>query len=336
MGIICCINVEKRKILCSEEKDRKSRKTSEESEKTSNIDNGNKPQTGDITNNSDNSFKIDKPPKIQVNYNIQNAKLKEFLNQIIIQDSFFETSDYIFKELKVYEIDNLTKVIEIEKGKLEEDINSMFRFNRIKESYIDDIIKKESTNSMIKKKIIHFAKEFEKDKAKYKIEHLNIILVGRKKIGKTDLIHYIFESKENVKKIKRGDLEEYSCEKVPYLKLIEYKGIGFDKDSKPDVIGENIKAYINNLQRQNNEYTNYIHCIWYCISGSKFEVSEIKLLNYLKNSYGGDKKLLLLSYILEQKMKIWPIQWSSILRIKKLIHYLLKQWLNPLKWLMEK
>ena len=41
---------------------------------------------------------------------------------------------------------------------------------------------------MLKRKIKDIAKNYENSKEKYIIDHLRIILVGRKKIGKTDLI----------------------------------------------------------------------------------------------------------------------------------------------------
>ena len=44
--------------------------------------------------------------------------------------------------------------------------------------------------------------------------------------------------KEAKKKIQ--NYEEYTSESVPYLKLVEFEGIGFDKNSNPEKIG----AYI--------------------------------------------------------------------------------------------
>jgi hypothetical protein len=120
---------------------------------------------------------------------------------------------------------------------------------------------------------------------------LKIIVVGRKKIGKTDLIKYILKlpENENYKKNKNEDLEEYTSKNVPYLKLVECKGIGFDKDSKPEIIGGNISKYIDSIQKKNSN--DLIHCIWYCITGTRFEKPEAEVLKKLKNSYKNDNVL---------------------------------------------
>ena len=32
-----------------------------------------------------------------------------------------------------------------------------------------------------------------------------------------------------------------------------------------------------------NDYNNFVHCIWYCLTGERFEQVEIDLLNRLRN-----------------------------------------------------
>ena len=95
--------------------------------------------------------------------------------------------------------------------------------------------------------------------------------------------------KEAKKKIQ--NYEEYTSESVPYLKLVEFEGIGFDKNSNPEKIGAYIYQYINNLQKKQNEYDEYIHCIWYCMTETKFEDPEIAVLKKLKAAYGNDSQL---------------------------------------------
>ena len=95
--------------------------------------------------------------------------------------------------------------------------------------------------------------------------------------------------KEAKKKIQ--NYEEYTSESVPYLKLVEFEGIGFDKNSNPEKIGAYIYQYTNNLQKKQNEYDEYIHCIWYCMTETKFEDPEIAVLKKLKAAYGNDSQL---------------------------------------------
>ena len=283
MGIICYEN--KEKTICNFDKKRRRDKKPEEG--------------GSIIINDKVSH--DKVSYDKVSYgkeiifekpifnNISSLKLKEFSNKMIIQGSQNDTNDYPYNDLKNLEQDELTKAFQKEMKNIVDRLNSLLKFNSIKDTVIDNIIIYESTITTIKNIIADTVKQYERDQSKFKFKNLRIMLVGRKGIGKTDLIYYIFESDENVKRTKIGDLEEYSSEKYPYLKFVEYKGIGFDKESKPDVIGANIESYIKNLQKK--DYNDYIHCVWYCITESKFEGPEIAVLKKLKHSYRNDNSL---------------------------------------------
>ena len=146
----------------------------------------------------------------------------------------------------------------------------------------------ENTNIEIKENIFNILKKYEDDKNKHKIDKLNVILVGRKNIGKTDLVYYMLKKDPEINHNNNlnRDYSEYTSEKVPILKLIEYKGIGFNKDSNPEKICKQIYEFINKIKK-----INPIHCIWYCISSTKFESPEIAVLNKLKRSYGDDNIL---------------------------------------------
>ena len=293
MGVICFINTENgRKCYCDEKRKKEKRIHEHGGSNNSSIHIG--IDEGPYDSKIGSKYLDDKTTikKHRTYNNITNSKLKDFLNTMTFQGLEQDTRDYSFNELKKLEQEDLKKIIERERGEFEEKINNIFKFDKIKDSDIDSIIANESTISMIKRKIYNIAKELEIDKSKYSFKHLKIMLVGRKGIGKTDLIYYIFgskDNKDNVKRVKIGDLEEFSCEQFPYLIFLEYKGIGFDKNSKPDIIGTNIFNYINNLQGK--DYNDFVHCIWYCITDTKFEAPEIAVLKKLKNSYKDDNVL---------------------------------------------
>jgi plasmid rolling circle replication initiator protein Rep len=76
--------------------------------------------------------------------------------------------------------------------------------------------------------------------------------------------------------------------KVPYLKLVEFKGIGFDINCDPKRVEEDAFNYIQNEIKNNNkngDYNDFFHCIWYCISGTRFEESEKSVLLKLSQVY---------------------------------------------------
>ena len=272
---------------------RRGRNRENENDKSLNIDSKNSLSIKEdyIDNTIISNSQISNHGKPSINIGVKNQKLKDFLNAMIYQNSQDDSDDTSYNELLKIEIEELQKEVD----KLSEDliigINKQFNFKNIKKEVINSIVQNEITNSMIKRKISSMIKEYENDINKHSIPYLKIILVGRKKIGKTDLVNYMLEleQKENENKNKKLDLQEYVSEKVPFLKLVEFKGIGFDSDSNTEIIGTNIFNYINNLQKSENK--DYIHCIWYCMTETKFEKPEIAVLKKLKNSYKNDNVL---------------------------------------------
>ena len=121
-------------------------------------------------------------------------------------------------------------------------------------------------------------------KKKYKIEHLNILLVGRKGVGKTTLIKYILDLDNNNINNNPSDFQEYTSQTIKYLKLIEVKGVGYDEG--PDIICQKIKNYINNLSNSNGQnFNKVIHCIWYCLTDKRVLEEEEKLFKELTEIY---------------------------------------------------
>ena len=85
--------------------------------------------------------------------NLNNQKLRDFVNKSIIQGLKEDTNDLSFNELKNFEEEELKKTIQLKQGELEKEINKIFKFQKIKELDIDKIIIKEFTDSKIKRKI---------------------------------------------------------------------------------------------------------------------------------------------------------------------------------------
>ena len=240
-----------------------------------------------ISLNSSNEIKVNE----KTFQGLSNKKLIDFLEQNNIQGLQNETDDLPFNELKTKEQEILTNEVENHKDNLINKISKTFNFGNINSSNIDNIMKNEFTDNMIINKISEISKEYERDENKYSINHLKILLVGRKGIGKTDLVNYILKLEPDENLINRGTeaFREYTSEEVPFIKLVEYEGIGFDEGSNPEEIGKRICQYINELRGQ--RYDEIIHCIWYCMTETKFEVPEIAVLKKLKNAYKNDNVL---------------------------------------------
>ena len=188
-----------------------------------------------------------------------------------------------------------------------------FRLNNIDLSIITNIVKNEESSLIYKKKIVDEISYITEKKEEYKIEQLTILVIGKKRVGKSTLIKYILKLNENEANNTKQNIESeiiqddndnfisYKSKNVPYLKLIEFKGIGLDKDLSPEIIlkeaVECIKTKIS-VSRNNNEYNEFINCIWYCVTGARLENAEFNLLKKLREVYDTNDKITKIPIIL--------------------------------------
>ena len=226
-----------------------------------------------------------------INFQIYSDILNIGDDDFIIQDNFYkekDSSDPIYNRLLKNEKQKLINIFNDKRKSIENKIigNKLFNIQYIISNIINQIIINEQSKNFFKNKIIKKISSIAKDDNKYKINHLTILIVGRKGIGKKTLIKYILDSnKIKIKKV-NSDFVEFTSDKIQYFKLIEVKGIGHDDDTIPEMIKEKIKNYVDNLINNNNQnYNDIVHCIWYCISDNKFQKTEKLLFNSLKKIY---------------------------------------------------
>lgn len=257
-------------------------------------------------------------PQKNLDFSFIDSEIKNIGNVAVfmLKDSFYdkEDKDLAYNNLKEKEKLIVSQIYYDNRKKVENIILSNDRLNSfpsLNKNIIHEITKNEDSYNYYKAKIIREIESIANDDDKYKINSLNILLVGRKGVGKTTLIKYILDLKEDkVQNKNNTDFKTYSSDKIKYLKLIEVKGIGYDEDSTPEKILQKIKTYIGNLKNSNSQnYNNVINCIWYCISGPRFEEGEEKLFQFLKELYEDNIMPLILVFTkttdksLAQKMK---------------------------------
>ena len=207
----------------------------------------------------------------EISFNIQNLN---FASEFILKNSFCDimnNDDPIYNKFREQEKIIVSKIFDDNRKKVENNIlnnNQIHSMPNISNELVHQIIENEGSYNFFKNKIIREIESITYDDEKYKIEHLTILLVGRKEVGKTTLINYILyleNNKENNDKnnnINNNDFKEYTSSKIKYLKLIEAKGIGYDKDASPEIIKEKIKAHIGKAINSNAQnYNNVINCI---------------------------------------------------------------------------
>ena len=218
---------------------------------------------------------------------------------MILEDSFLnkDSSDEIFNQFLEKEKTFLTGVFINNRNTIEDMIinnkesNAQLIYNQksknnnvIPDGLVDSIIESEEIPDFFINKISEIIDSIGSDEKKYKIEHLNILLVGRKGVGKTTLIKYILDLDNNNINNNPSDFQEYTSQTIKYLKLIEVKGVGYDEG--PDIICQKIKNYINNLSNSNGQnFNKVIHCIWYCLTDKRVLEEEEKLFKELTEIY---------------------------------------------------
>ena len=262
-------------------------------------------------NNLNRSAEFRANPKRQNHFKIDYSKLDKFMESYIIQNYLSKnkenSKDKAFNSLKEIEKEELRKLFE---NKVKDYENKVLKGGKLKLNIenkiyneISNIIKYENTEEIFKKKIIDEIENVKRDDTKFQIEHLTILLIGRKGVGKTTLIKYILDLDEDDEYYldtneKNENFTSYTSKKVTHLKLVEFKGIGLDKGSDPGLIGNEAVKCIMEEMKKNKEknFNDFFHCIWYCISGTRFEGPEIAVLKKLSEVYSENVMPVILVY----------------------------------------
>ena len=166
-------------------------------------------------------------------------------------------------------------------------------------SSIKSIYNEVNTENSLKKEIESYLSQNDFSE---KLYHFNILILGRAGIGKTTLINSLLEFEGTPNELLTGEgtsktmgaPKGYTSEKVKGLRLWDSQGIDKEKYSIPKVV-EDVKKLINEASI-NNDPDKFIHCIWYCISGNRFEVSERESISELMSIYDDNTLPIIIVY----------------------------------------
>ena len=225
--------------------------------------------------------------------------------------NYFQNNENSEKNTKEIE-NNFEKIKEdflnIVKQKIEQNQEIYFQ-NEIASKYniekLDDLIKKIYNNENISKLI---KEKFQNDIYKIdminSLKHFNILVLGPTGVGKSTLINSILQFDDNKNEgaktgigvpITLGEPKSYENEeKIKGIRLYDSQGIDKDKYEIENLINS-VKNLVDNQALTNNP-DNFIHCIWYCVTGDRFEIEERNCLIELMNIYDDETMPIILVY----------------------------------------
>ena len=162
------------------------------------------------------------------------------------------------------------------------------------------IITNENGTKLMKQKIKSEIENVEnKEDAQFKISNLTVLILGQSGTGKSTLVNNILFDGKEVAKENAVDIgttafiAPYKNPKVPYLQLVDSRGIQLDNAWSINNIGDTVSNFIREKLAQTN-FNDFVHCIWYCVKNQHFVDIEKNLLediNKITTQEDGTKKI---------------------------------------------
>ena len=204
------------------------------------------------------------------------------------------------KELTKKQIDKCIKEFEKEENNFCKDEISKFDTNKIVE-LIKKLNKSEQLDFKIENILRNYSQNYSSQNNKKQVNHLNIILVGPTGVGKSTLINSILKlPKEEEAKTQStdpctmGEPKFYESNNMPSIRLADSRGIEKGSYGVEQVV-TSTEDFIN-YQIKTQDPDKFIHCIWYCITDSRFEDIEVQSLKRLADIYDNSKLPIIVVY----------------------------------------
>ena len=190
------------------------------------------------------------------------------------------------------------------------DINSMNISDEIEDLFYT-LYKNENIKDIYLQRILNQIKTFEFNN---QINCYNIQIIGNSGVGKSTLINALLReevAKTTIGSIGTLETKEYTSEKFPFIKFIDTRGTELDSANDIYKVKDNTLKYIEEkLSEKNPNKT--IHCLFYCITGNRFEGVVKEVLLELRKKYKNGNLPIIIVYTQNNDIELFKKMKSFI------------------------
>ena len=245
--------------------------------------------------------------------------LNSFLGQMEIQTKSFKKTnnikDPVFELIQNEEKKEVINFFSKNKNNFMDKMFKYFSSQRmsISPNLASKVIDSENGYQIYHQKIDNLISILTQGKKHFQIKYLTVMVLGKSGVGKTSLINKILNTNAPTGegKFVTKETTPYTSNAMPFLRLVDTRGIEIAQQFGIQKMEEEAVKFIDEQLKTGN-YNNYVHCIWYCVSGKRFEDVEINALNRIRAFYQGNKIPIIMVYT-------QSVDEESIERLKKYI-----------------